>query len=73
MAWAFVVILAIVHYDFWYWEDRTLLFGFLPIGLGFQALISLLAGIAWALVVRCAWPAEIEEWASEPVSEEGDG
>ena len=72
LAWGFVVLLAILHYDFWYWDDRTLLFGFMPIGLGYQALISILAGVAWALVVRYAWPTEVEAWASAGDSNEGE-
>jgi len=62
-AWGFVAFVAIAHYDFWFWSDGDLVFGFLPIGLFYQALISVLAGVAWALVVRHAWPTEIEAWA----------
>lgn len=68
LVWGAVLVLGIVHYDFWWWGDRTLLFGFLPIGLGFHALISILASITWAMAVRHAWPSELEAWASE-----GDG
>lgn len=66
LAWAFVFVLAVVHYDFWFWSDRSVVFGFVPIGLLFQVLISILAGVAWALVVRHAWPSHIEEWADTP-------
>ncbi|MFN3242656.1 MAG: hypothetical protein ACE37K_14225 [Planctomycetota bacterium] len=69
-AWGLVVLLAILHYDFWFWGDRSVAFGFLPVGLLFQALISLGAAIAWALVVRFAWPTHIEEWADRPVDDE---
>lgn len=68
-AWAFVVVLTILHFDFWYWGDRSLWFGFVPVGLGFQVLISLLAGLAWALVIKFAWPTQIEEWADQPVED----
>ena len=67
LAWGLVVVVAILHYDFWYWDDRTLVFGFVPIGLAFQAGISVLAALAWTSVVRLAWPKHVEEWA------EGDG
>jgi hypothetical protein len=66
LAWALVALLAILHYDFWNWNDRSLMFGFMPTGLFFQALISLGAAIAWALVVKFAWPTHIEEWADQP-------
>ena len=68
--WGLVVILAILHYDFWYWDDRTLVAGFMPVGLWFQALISVAAGCAWALVVKYAWPKHIEEWADGERGEE---
>ncbi|MEM7199020.1 MAG: DUF3311 domain-containing protein [Planctomycetota bacterium] len=65
LAWGLVLALGILHYDFWLWSDRSLVFGFLPIGLGYHALISIGAAVAWALVVRWAWPAWIEDWAEE--------
>ena len=65
LAWGLVVVLAILHYDFWYWNDESLVFGFMPVGLAYQAGISLAAGVAWALVVHNAWPDEVEKWASE--------
>ena len=64
-AWALVALLAILHYDFWNWDDRTLVLGFMPIGLFFQALISIGAAVAWALVVKFAWPTHIEQWAEQ--------
>ena len=69
LAWALVALLAILHYDFWNWDDRSLVFGFLPIGLFYQGLISIGAAASWALVVRFAWPTHIEEWAEEVVEE----
>ena len=66
LAWGLVVVLAILHYDFWYWADGSLVLGFMPIGLFYQALISLAAGIAWFLVATYAWPTWVEEWADSP-------
>ena len=63
--WGTVLFLAIIHFDFWWWDDRSLWFGFLPVGLGFHALISLAAGITWACAIKYAWPAEVEAWAEE--------
>ena len=64
VVWGAVVALAVLHQDFWFWGDRTLVLGFIPIGLAYHAAISALAGVAWALVVKFAWPAELEEWAA---------
>jgi hypothetical protein len=64
------ILLAILHQDFWWWDDRTLFFGFLPIGLGYHALYSCMAAGLWLAAVKFAWPSEIEAFAEEPV--EGD-
>ena len=64
VAWACIALLAVLHYDFWWWSDRSLVFGFLPIGLLWQALISIGASVAWYLVVNHAWPDHVEEWAA---------
>ena len=65
VVWGLVIFLAVVHYDFWYWDDRALVFGLLPIGLAYHALFSVACGVVWALAVRFAWPAELEAWADE--------
>jgi len=67
VVWVLVALLAVLHWDFWYWGDRTLLLGFMPIGLAWQAGFSLAATAVWLLAVRFAWPEELEEWASAPV------
>ncbi len=46
--WIALLALMILHHDWWFWEDGRLLFGFLPIGLGYHALISLAAAGLWA-------------------------
>ena len=54
LVWVLVVLLAIVHQDLWWWDDRTLVLGFLPLGLGYHALFSIACAITWALAVRHA-------------------
>ena len=63
-----IVTLAILHHDFWWWEDSTPVFGFLPIGLAWHAGISIAAGILWWLATRYAWPAGLEETGLEEQS-----
>jgi len=72
LAWGFILLLGILHWDFWLWSDRSLLLGFLPIGLAYQAAISLLAALGWALVIRFAWPEGVERWADEGDGEGGE-
>jgi hypothetical protein len=55
-----VVLVYVLHQDFWNWHDRTLVLGFLPIGLAYHAAYSILAAIMMAVLVRFAWPAQLE-------------
>jgi hypothetical protein len=45
------------------WANGDLVFGFMPIGLAYHTLFSILAGVVWALAVKFAWPGDIEVWA----------
>jgi len=63
--WIAVVVLALLHQDFWWWDARTLVFGFIPWGLLYHVLFSLVAGGLWLAAVKFAWPVEIEAWADE--------
>lgn len=56
-----VVVVLVLHQDFWLWTDKTLVFGFLPIGLAYHAVYALVAALTMWLLVRFAWPKEIEE------------
>ncbi len=68
--WVSVAVLAIVHFDFWLWDNRALVFGFMPIGLAYHAGFSIACGVVWFLAVKYAWPSELEEWASSGPGEE---
>ena len=56
-----IVIVIALHQDIWFWTDKTLVFGFLPIGLAYHAFYSILAALTMALLVRFLWPAHLEE------------
>ncbi|MDF1739800.1 MAG: hypothetical protein P1U86_11630 [Verrucomicrobiales bacterium] len=58
-------ILAILHQDFWNWNNRDLVFGFIPAGLAYHSAYSLVAALFWYLVSRFAWPHRTEQWADE--------
>lgn len=60
--WILVFALLVAHQDNWNWEDETLVFGFMPIGLFYHVCISLAAGIVWLLACTFAWPKELEEF-----------
>jgi hypothetical protein len=56
-----VVLVYVLHQDFWLWRDRTLVLGFLPVGLAYHAAYSILAALMMAVLVRFAWPEQLED------------
>ncbi|TWT94529.1 DUF3311 domain-containing protein [Stieleria varia] len=58
---ALVLLLLILHQDNWNWESKTLVFGFMPIGLFWHACISIGASATWLLATKIAWPADDEQ------------
>lgn len=69
LVWLLVLTIAILHYDPWLWDDRSLVFGFLPIGLAYHACLSAASGIVWAMAVKFSWPSRLEAWAQEGSAE----
>ena len=51
-----LIALAILHQDFWWWDDATLVFGVLPIGLAYHVAYCLAAAGLWYLATKFAWP-----------------
>ena len=67
-----IVLLAIVHQDIWWWDNKELVLGFMPLGLFYHALFSCMAAGVWALAIKWAWPSDIEAWAEEADVESND-
>lgn len=61
VVWPLIVLLVILHQDNWFWNDGTLVFGFMPVGLFYHACISLAAGVVWFLAVSFCWPGDLEQ------------
>jgi hypothetical protein len=59
--WVAFAAIVILHHDWWLWDDGRLRFGFLPVGLGYHAVISLAAGALWAWAVLGVWPERFED------------
>ena len=63
---ALVIALFLLHQDFWFWRDaRPLVFGFLPIGLFYQAMHTLATAVVLWLIVRWHWPSDLEDRTHE--------
>lgn len=58
--WILVLVLVVLHQDNWFWEDDTLVFGFMPIGLFYHACISVAASCVWFWATRYCWPVDAD-------------
>src|SRR5215813_11851016 len=62
--------LYIMHQDFWFWRTaRPLVFDILPIGLFYHACYTLATAFVIWLLVKFAWPSELEEQIQETAAE----
>ena len=66
--WIAVLVLVVLHQDVWNWENKTLVFGFIPIGLFYHACISIGATIVWFCAIKFAWPVDVD-FEEEPSQE----
>lgn len=59
-----VIALYLLHQDFWFWRDGTLVFGVMPIGLLYHALYCVAASVLMWALVTFAWPSALDEPAN---------
>ena len=67
----FLLIAAVyaLHQDLWNWRiAEPLIFGFLPIGLAYHAAYGVLASVLMAILVKTAWPGELEQLEEPPAN-----
>lgn len=60
-----MALLLLAHHDFWLWEERDLVWGFLPVGLAYHMAYSIAAAAFWILALKFSWPSHLEEWAGQ--------
>ena len=66
-----VIALYVLHQDFWFWRTtHPLVFGFVPIGLFYQACFSVAASLLMWLLVKFAWPSHLERGIEQQRPEE---
>jgi hypothetical protein len=68
--WILFAILFVIHHDFWWWDDPSLILGFLPIGMAWHVLFSIAASVFWLAVIKYSWPSSLESWAEQKSSQE---
>lgn len=61
LLYAGVILLLVLHQDAWLWRDRTLVLGFLPVGLFYHACYTLAAALLMWLLATYAWPTHLDE------------
>lgn len=66
-----VIVVYFLHQDVWFWRTaRPLIFGFLPIGLFYHAAFCLLCSAVMMLLVKFAWPLNLDKPASALLPED---
>ena len=55
-----LIALFVLHFDFWYADSTELVFGFIPTGLYYQMVFTVVAAITWYLVCKYCWPTNLE-------------
>ena len=63
--WLILLLLVALHHDFWFWNDASLIGGWMPIGLAWHMALSIVAAAFWLFAVRTAWPVEDEPQVAE--------
>ena len=56
-----VFVMLTLHQDTWNWFDKSLVFGFLPIGLAYHGFYAVMAAVMMAVLVKFAWPKNLDE------------
>jgi len=58
---SFFVLLAVLHQDFWWKADPTLVLGVLPISLAYHLVWTFLVAFGWFLVGKYCWPVGLDQ------------
>ena len=58
---AYFAVLFVLHQDFWWKADATLVLGVLPVSLAYHAVWTLFVAFGWWLVGRYCWPSYLDE------------
>lgn len=54
----------LLHQDYWNWRKSDLVLGFLPIGLAYHAAYAILSAVMMWVLVKFAWPRQLDEMES---------
>lgn len=66
-----IVVMYLLHQDFWFWDDATLVFGVVPVGFLYHIVYCFAASALLFALTRLAWPSHLEEEVQEVSQAEG--
>jgi hypothetical protein len=72
VVWILLIAMLVLHHDWWFWDDATLVFDWCPIGLFYQVVLSAVAGLFWLFVVTCHWPSDLAASDAESIASDSD-
>lgn len=65
---SYFVVLAVLHQDFWWKADATLVLGVLPISLAYHVAWTLFVAVGWFLAGRYCWPVGLDAEPGSPAA-----
>lgn len=70
-----LLVLAVIflHQDTWFWNSKALVLGFLPIGLAYHIVYTLLCAMTMWTLVLYVWPDHLDEAEPAPAAEPASG
>ena len=71
LVFGYLVLLAVLHQDFWLKDNASLVLGFLPATLAYHMGFVCAAAVGWLLVIKFAWPDGMEAEAPSERAVEG--
>ena len=51
-----LIVLLVLHQDYWQWQRSDVVFGFIPYPLAWHMGVSIATALAWLFIVSFAWP-----------------
>ncbi|HEX2051437.1 MAG TPA: hypothetical protein VHJ34_12535 [Actinomycetota bacterium] len=72
LAYALLAALLVAAFDVWNWERiEPLLFGWMPVGLWWQVLVTMLAVPVMAYLFWVLWPDDVDDAWAAPAPRDG--
>lgn len=57
--WLLVLLLVVLHHDYWNWHRVELVGGILPVGLVYHMALTVATAVVWYIATRRLWPADL--------------